>query len=47
MDGLLVTGPLMWCKYLEYVHLPTKLASIFNVDNVNQHMHVPYAAGEM
>ena len=41
-NGLPITGPLIWCKYLKYVHLDMKLGSIFKVDSVSQHMQLPW-----
>ena len=40
MDDLLITEPPNKCKYLRYVHQDKELGSIFEVDFVNQHMHL-------
>ena len=42
MDTLCAAGlPVTGNNYLQYVHLDTEPDSIFKVDSVSQHMHVP------
>ena len=45
MAGMPVTGPQMWHKYLKFIHVDTELDSVFKVDSVSQHMHLPVEVG--